>query len=552
MLSRLLIRNYAIIQQAELDFSKGLNIVTGETGAGKSIMVGALSLLLGERADSNVLLDKNSKCVIEALFRIGDLNLQHVFEASGMEYDHECIIRREIAPGGKSRAFVNDSPVTLQQLLTVTDLLVDTHRQHDTQSLTTSAFRLNLLDAVAKQADDVKQYRQRFAAFKAKSNELEQLRDEQKRLGAEYDFNLFVLNELAEADLKPGEQQALEEELTVLENSEQIKKSIADVNYALNEDEQNLITRLKSLSSQITAALRMNARLQAACEALDLTLSNAREAAALLEEEFDRLQVDPERTEQVQTRLDTIYKLQKKHRVNDVEGLLEIQQTLQQKVSGVSVGEENIEALQKEVNALVEDLRKRANKLSKQRKQTAPEIEKHVQSLLKEVGMPNAVFQIRIDAIASDEPGPDGVDVVQFYFTANKGTKPEPLHKVASGGELSRLMLCLKSIVAHTMQLPTLIFDEIDIGISGETAQRVGKVMKDLGNTHQVVCITHLPQIAAKADKHFFVYKEAAGETVQSKVRVLDPKDRVVEIAKMLSGDQPGKAALQNAKELIS
>ncbi|HZF99658.1 MAG TPA: DNA repair protein RecN [Chitinophagales bacterium] len=553
MLSRLLIRNYAIIQQAEMDFSKGLNIVTGETGAGKSIMVGALSLLLGERADTNVLLNKTAKCVIEAAFKIDALNLQPVFEASGMEYENdECIIRREIAPGGKSRAFVNDSPVTLQQLSTVTDLLVDTHRQHDTQSLTTSAFRLNLLDAVAKQADDVKQYRQRYASFKTKSTELQRLRDEQKRLGAEYDFNLFVLNELVEAELKAGEQQTLEEELTVLENSEQIKKSIADVNYALNEDEQNLITRLKSLSSQITVALRMNPRLQAACEALDLTLSNAREAAALLEEEFDRLQVDPERTEQVQARLDTIYRLQKKHRVNDVEGLLEIQQTLQQKVSGVSVGEENIEALQLEVNALVEDLRKRANKLSKNRKQTAPDIESHVQNLLKEVGMPNAVFEIRIDAADSAEPGPDGIDVVQFYFTANKGTRPEPLHKVASGGELSRLMLCLKSLVAHTMQLPTLIFDEIDIGISGETAQRVGKVMKDLGATHQVVCITHLPQIAAKADKHFFVFKEAAGETVQSKVRVLDPKDRVVEIAKMLSGDQPGKAALQNAKELIS
>lgn len=552
MLTRLLIRNYAIIQQAELDFSKGLNIVTGETGAGKSIMVGALSLLLGERADTNVLLDKHSKCVIEALFRIGKLNLQHVFEASGMDYDDECIIRREIAPGGKSRAFVNDSPVTLQQLSTVTDLLVDTHRQHDTQSLTTSAFRLNLLDAVAKQANDVKEYRSRYATFKSKSIELVRLLEEQKRLGAEYDYNSFVLNELVEADLKAGEQQQLEEELKVLEHAEQIKKSISDVNYALNENDQNIVTQLKSLSHQINGALRMNPRLQAACEALDTTLSNAREAAALLEEEFERLQVDPDRSEQVQTRLDVIYKLQKKHRVNDVENLLELQDTLQQKVAGVSVGEEHIEALQQEVNALVEDLRKRANTLSNNRKQTSPEIERHVQNLLKEVGMPNAIFEIRIEANEKAEPGPDGIDVVQFYFTANKGTKPEPLHKVASGGELSRLMLCLKSLVAHTMQLPTLIFDEIDIGISGETAQRVGKVMKDLGNTHQVVCITHLPQIAAKADKHFFVYKEAAGETVQSKVRVLQPKDRVVEIAKMLSGDQPGKAALQNAKELIS
>ena len=551
MLQRLLVRNYAIIQQAELDFSKGMNIVTGETGAGKSIMMGALSLLLGERADTSVLLNKSDKCVIEASFKIGSLNLQHVFEASGMEYDDECIIRREIAPAGKSRAFVNDSPVTLQQLSTVTDLLVDMHRQHDTQSLTTTAFRLNLLDAVAKQADKMRAYRQLYASFKSKSIELERLRDEQKRLGAEYDYNNFMLTELVEANLQAGEQQTLEEELKVLENAEQIKKSISDINYALNEDEQNLITRLKSLSSQLSHAVRLNPRLQQACEALDATLSNAREAAGLLEDEFERLQVDPERTEQVQSRLDLLYRLQKKHRVNEVESLIELQRSLEQKISSVASGEEHLEELQHEVDRLLMELRTQATALSNGRKRVTPEIETHVQNLLHEVGMGGAVFQIKIDTNAKDEPGPDGIDAVQFYFTANKGSRPEPLHKVASGGELSRLMLCLKSLVAHTMALPTLVFDEIDIGISGETSQKVGKVMKELSRNHQVVCITHLPQIAAKADKHFFVYKETIDDMVKSKVRVLAEQDRVVEIAKMLSGDKPGKAALQNAKELI-
>lgn len=534
-----------------MDFSSGLNIVTGETGAGKSIMMGALSLLLGERADTNVLLNKSEKCVIEAMFKIGALNLQHVFESAGMDYDDECIIRREIAPAGKSRAFVNDSPVTLQQLSTITDLLVDMHRQHDTQSLTTTAFRLNLLDAVAKQGDKIRTYRQRYALYKSKSTELERMRDEQKRLGAEFDYNNFILNELVEANLQAGEQQTLEEELNVLENAEQIKKSISDINYALNEDEQNLIARLKSLSSQLSHALRLNPRLQQACEALDLTLSNAREAAALLEDEFERLQVDPERTEQVQSRLDALYRLQKKHRVNDVEGLMELQATLHQKVSNVASGEEHLEELQNEVDKLLTDLCKHADALSNGRKRVTPEIESHVQNLLKEVGMPSAVFQIKIDSNVGAEPGPDGIDAVQFFFTANKGTKPEPLHKVASGGELSRLMLCLKSLVAHTMELPTLIFDEIDIGISGETSQKVGKVMKELSVNHQVVCITHLPQIAAKANKHFFVYKEVIDDVVQSKVRVLSEPDRVVEIAKMLSGDKPGKAAMQNAKELM-
>ena len=394
-------------------------------------------------------------------------------------------------------------------------------------------------------------YRQLYASFKSKSIELERLRDEQKRLGAEYDYNNFMLTELVEANLQAGEQQTLEEELKVLENAEQIKKSISDINYALNEDEQNLITRLKSLSSQLSHAVRLNPRLQQACEALDATLSNAREAAGLLEDEFERLQVDPERTEQVQSRLDLLYRLQKKHRVNEVESLIELQRSLEQKISSVASGEEHLEELQHEVDRLLMELRTQATALSNGRKRVTPEIETHVQNLLHEVGMGGAVFQIKIDTNAKDEPGPDGIDAVQFYFTANKGSRPEPLHKVASGGELSRLMLCLKSLVAHTMALPTLVFDEIDIGISGETSQKVGKVMKELSRNHQVVCITHLPQIAAKADKHFFVYKETIDDMVKSKVRVLAEQDRVVEIAKMLSGDKPGKAALQNAKELI-
>jgi DNA repair protein RecN (Recombination protein N) len=549
MLKSLSIQQYAIIDSLEIEFSRGLNIITGETGAGKSIILGALSLLLGERADSTSIRNNSKKCVIEASIDITHLGLQNLFSELDIEYSDTSIIRRELLTGGKSRAFVNDSPVTLNILSTLMNFLIDLHRQHETLDINKTDFQISLLDSISLQNDKLNNYQNAFSEYKKKLSILNNLIEKQTQLDAENDFNIFQLNELEEANLIEGELEKLEADLKKQENAEGLEVSINSMLSQINEGEINLISRLKDLSKQLNSLLKIDTSLGPALTIVKNIIEEIKEVESLLENELNHLDFDAEKLSNTTSRLDEIYRLQKKHRVNSVNELIIIRNSLSDKINQVKSNEDGINALKEEVENLLSHLHKHAETLSKKRNEISSSIEKKMIKLLKEVGMPESEFEISIQKRKTLNE--NGIDDVQILFSANKGSKKEAIQKVASGGELSRLMLCLKSLIAGSTQLPTLIFDEVDTGISGETAQRVGKLMKELSTNHQMICITHLPQIAAKADNHYFVYKEIKNNITNTQLRILDNKERILEIAKMLSGEKPGNAALQNAKELI-
>jgi DNA repair protein RecN (Recombination protein N) len=549
MLQRLVIQNYALIESLDIQFSEGLSIITGETGAGKSILLGALSMILGQRADTQALLNKEKKCVVEGEFYIKSYALQDFFNASELEYADTTIIRREISPEGKSRAFVNDSPVNLNQLKELSGLLMDIHSQHETLSINKSDFQLAVVDAYAGHTEEVHAYRVRYRSFVRLKRELEDLVAKENQSKADLDYYQFLFQELEQSALDGIVQEELEQELEMLNHTGEIKSTLEKTLFSLQEGEVNLLNQLSETISSLNAITRFYQPSEELCQRIRTCHIELKDIAAELESAGEKTTYDPARVEELNTLLNSLYALQKKHRVSTVAELIAIRDELSGKLSHISTLEDQISELNARLEKEKEELTASARAVSARRAAALPAIGQDIKNLLQEVSMPNAV--LRIEQKTEDALHQDGLDTVRFLFSANLGVDYRELHRVASGGELSRLMLCIKSLMAKLTALPTIIFDEIDTGISGEVAQKVGNVMQRISGNMQVIAITHLPQIASKGESHYFVFKEAAEGRTLSRIKTLTRDERVVEIAKMLSGENPTVAAMENARELL-
>jgi DNA repair protein RecN (Recombination protein N) len=550
MLSRLSIQNYAIIDRLEVDFTTQLNIITGETGAGKSIIVGALGLILGERAESNVLLNREKKCIVEGCFKTAsaDEQVNAFLRAGELDVHEELVVRREIAPNGKSRAFINDTPVNLSQLQQLGSLLVDLHQQFDTLELGETDFQREVLDALAGNFPAVKSYRSTFDALQAARKNLSQLKEQKTRFDKEFDYHQFQFNELEEAAFRENELEDLELELKLQSNAEGIRNALGKAYYELEEGEQPIVRQIKSLISGLQQYAEWQADLPALLQRLQSAYLELQDIAGEADRISNHISSDAVRLERINERLSLGYRLLKKHGVKTTGELLEIKNGLNEKLQAVLNMDEAIALAEKELAHHTGNAEEQAARISEKRKAQVKPLEQQVNKMLTQVGMPNA----RLKAELRQSPlTATGADTVEFLFDANKSNQYQPLRKVASGGELSRLMLCIKSLVAKSMDLPTLIFDEIDTGISGEAARQVGSIMKGLAGARQVICITHQPQIAGKADAHFLVYKAVKNDAVTTGVRLLDTDERIVAIAKMLGGEKPTAAALENAREMV-
>lgn len=557
MLQKLRIQNYAIIDELTINFSEKLNIITGETGAGKSILMGALDMVLGKRADSAVLKDKQKKCIVEALFVLkNNIAVQNFFSENDLDHEDEILIRREIAANGKSRSFINDTPVNLTQLKELSANLINLHRQFDTQELGTENFQREVMDALADNGSLSAELKGIFLKYTGLKNELEALRLQQSNADKEADYNKFLLEEFNETGLKENELENLDAELKLLSNAEDIKLRLTDIFSPLTEGEQPIAQTLKSLSQKLSSLIEYNPEIEDLQKRLSGAQVEIQDVADELEKINDRIVYDAERINVVNDRLSAGYKLLKKHSVTTTQQLLEIQENLQVKLDAIFNISLAIKEKEKQTEKFFEEATAVAKKISEKRTGQIKPFTQKVNALLAQIGMPNA--QIKIDMQPASLSA-HGIDEVNFLFDGNlptgqadKSNRFEPLHKVASGGELSRLMLSVKSLVAKKLALPVLIFDEIDTGISGEAAKQVGVIMKELSASHQLIAITHQPQIAAKANAHYFVYKQIVNDTIETSVRLLNNDERIITIAQMLSGEKPTAAALANAKEMMN
>lgn len=549
MLKKLLIQNYAIIDEIEINFSSQLNIITGETGAGKSILMGALSLILGERADTSVLLKTDKKCFIEGVFSI-DLKkeVKNFLEENDLDADDELVLRREIAANGKSRGFINDTPATLQQLKQLASLLVDLHQQFDTLELGDSDFQREVLDALANNQEALQSYQTLYRQYLQSRKELMALQEEKASFNKELDYHQFLFDELNEINLQEDELENIDAELKLLSNSEAIKTALSKVYFDLNESEQPIVQQLKQSIHQLQSYSSFHPDLQTVIERLQSSQIELQDIADEIDHINHSVHFDERRIELINERMAAGYKLLKKHGVKTTAELLIIKNDLEQKLQAVLHIDDAIIAKEKEMNSLLQQSETIAEKISSARNKQAKPFEQKVNELLVQVGMPNAKIKTEIKPVSLNEFGKDSIE---FLFDANKSNRFEPIRKVASGGELSRLMLCIKSLVAQSIDLPTMIFDEIDTGISGEAAKQVGIIMKNLSANRQIICITHQPQIAGKANAHFFVYKEIKNDAVKTNIRLLNNDERITTIAQMLSGEKPTAAALENAREII-
>jgi DNA repair protein RecN (Recombination protein N) len=556
MLQKLSINNYALIDNLEISFDGGLNILTGETGAGKSIILGALSLILGQRAESRYFFNQQKKCVIEGTFKIGAFHLKHFFEDNDLDYEADTVLRREISADGKSRAFVNDTPVNLNSLKALGEKLIDIHSQHATLEINDPEFQLLVVDAVAKHDDLLSEYREKFRAYKKSIAKLQQLIEESDKAKADLDYYQFQYDELEKAALSADEQELLEQELYALNNAGEIKRNLLGAFYLMDDGEASAIIQLREAGHQLLSLEKFNPLIAELNQRLNSTVIELKDIAAEIETIEQRTHTNEERAQEINARLSLIYILQKKHRVNTNAELLQLQDDLSVKIQQAVFGDEAIEKLKTQLEIDKKELEKLAGELSANRKKAIPAIEKQVLETLSEMGMNNSNLKIeQTNLIGNNSPlgglGADGIDQVRFLFTANKGHALSEMSKVASGGELSRLMLSIKSLIAQNTARPTIIFDEIDTGVSGEVANQVGLVMEKLADNLQVITITHLPQIASKGQSHYFVYKDDEAATTYTRIKQLNKDERILEIAKMLSGDKPGESALQNAKELL-
>jgi len=550
MLQSLFISNYAIIDSLHVDFSEGLNVITGETGAGKSILLGALSLVLGERADTKVLLDDSGKCVVEAIFKnSGNINLSEIIEDE--ETTDQIILRREIAPNGKSRAFINDSPVNITVLKTVGEMLVNIHTQHETLDLVGKGFQMNVLDVFSGLKLSAFDFTAAFKQYKSMLSSLDHLKANAQRNAQEEEFLKFQLDEIAEVNLTDGEQEELEAQIKVLTNVEQIKAVLNKSDAIINGDELSIMNLLSSVAVQLRSVSGFDERIQSQMDRLLSLKEEMVDVQAELEKINNKLEHDPAKLEEVSSRLNVIYRLQKKHGINTIAGILELENQLASKLKKISNSSDEIAALEQQCVSMFLKLKKQAKELHLKRSENAPKAAKQVAGLLQQMGMPNATFSISVCEVAEEKMNQFGLDEVVFLFTANKGFEPKPLKDVASGGELSRLMLAIKSLLSGSDHTPTMIFDEIDTGISGEVALRVGDIMNEIAQKHQLICITHLPQIARCGGAHYFVFKSEKNNRATADIRKLSKSERETEIAKMIGGDAYSQTALSSAKELM-
>lgn len=551
MLRKLFIQNYVLLERLELDFSKGLTIVTGETGAGKSILLGAASLILGERADRNALLDKEKKCIVEGTFKTKNPDVKEFLIRENLDVQAELILRREINGEGKSRAFVNDTPVTLAQLKELGELLVDIHSQHETLFLKHRKFQLSVLDAFAGTEIELNSYSAEFAGYKKMQSRLSELEAEEKKSKADLDYYRFLFDELNDANLKEGEDIKEEEELNAMTHVEEIKINLGAVVQELSGSEDSLASRMSRVQSFIQTVSKHAASIAELGDRLKSVFVELKDISGEAERVSDDLMYDPQRVTEIQERLNEIYRLEQKHHVRSVSELLALKSDFETKLKNIFTLDEELEEVRKGIGKKRALLTSAAKNISAKRVKAIPYAEKEIAKLLEEVNLPNAVLKIDLATDNEENFSADGIDNVRFLFSANKGIPLREIENAASGGELSRLMLCIKAAVAKLIDLPVMVFDEIDTGISGETALKVAAVLKQLSRTHQLIAITHLPQIAGRGDQHFFVYKELSSKRTSAKVKLLTADERVVEIAKMLSGDKPSAGAVENARELL-
>ncbi len=548
MLKHLTIKNYALIKQLELKPSASLNVVTGETGAGKSIMLGALGLLMGNRADTKVLWDEQEKCITEGVFNISQYNLNEVFKNEDLDYDDSTVIRREISPGGKSRAFINDTPVTLEVMRKISGLLLDVHSQHETLLLGQQTFQLKLVDAYAENENLRSDYTAKWKHYLLNKKEYETLKTEAENLKAESDYIRFQLDELVKADLNETEQSTLESEAKIMEHAEEIKLRFANALVILNNGEfasRASIGEARALLQQISAYSPNYITL---FNRLDSVLIELDDIINEIEKEESTIDFDAERAEFVKERIDMLYRLLTKHRVNEVKELVHLQEELRQKATITDNVDEALENRRKAYEKATNELHSSAKKVSDSRKKVFSALSKSITVLLKELGIPSAAFEFDHSIT---ESGNSGIDRIEILFSANKGIAPKPLAQVASGGEFARLMFCIKHVMAERQAMPTLVLDEIDTGVSGEIAMKLGSMMKDMAKRHQLIAISHLPQIAAKGDAHFFVYKDNSAAKTVSVIKELTKQERVEKIAEMIGGAKPSKVAIDGAKELL-
>ncbi len=549
MLRRLTVKNYAIIRELDMGFGDGFTVITGETGAGKSILLGALALALGERADTSVLLSQDEKCIVEADFNVGGYELEALFDENGLDYDDELILRREITPAGKSRAFINDTPVTLNVMKELGARLIDVHSQHQTLLLGNSMFQLRVIDAYAGAASLSAQYRDAWTRYLRARRAYDDAAGDAERTRADFDYYSHQLEELQAARLTEGEQETLEQEQERLTNAGEIKEALNSVTTALSGEGASAITLLRTVRNslaKISGWLPEAAVLEQRVEAQLIDLNDISYEAEKLN---SNISDDPGRLEYVTARLDTIWSLMQKHRCRDLGELLSLQERIAEKVSLSSGVDERITDLRKstdEAYAVVADL---AGRLSAARREAAVPLTREITAMLKKLGMPHARFETEL--VPSDMPGPSGSERAEFMFSANRQVEPEELSRCASGGELSRVMLCLKSVLASSTGLPAIIFDEIDSGVSGEVASMVGDILEEMGRSMQVINITHLPQVASRGTLHYHVFKEESDHSTITRVRLLKSGERVQEIARLLSGSTVTEAAVRNARELL-
>ena len=549
MLRRLTVKNYAIIRELDMGFGEGFTIITGETGAGKSILLGALGLVLGDRADTSVLLSKEEKCVVEADFNIRGYDLEELFEASGVDYDDDAILRREITPAGKSRAFINDTPITLGIMKELGDRLIDVHSQHQTLLLGTSMFQMRVIDSYAGTSGLFRDYTLVYRKYLTARREYESAALGAERARADYEYYMHQLDELNAARLVRGEQEEMEKEQEMLSNAGEIKEALTSATSALSGDDISGLSLLRMVRGNLS---RISGWLPEAGELekrLEASLVDLNDIAYEVEKLNDRTMADPGRLEYVTGRLDTIYSLMQKHRCKDLDELMTKHSQIEENVSTLTDIDGSIGAMKKTADDLYSEVLRLAGQMSQARNKAASPLAGEITKMLHVLGMPYAVFRTRISSLS--EPGPSGLDKADFLFSANRQVEPEELSHIASGGELSRVMLCLKSILASSSGLPAIIFDEIDSGVSGEVASMVGNILADMGKSMQVINITHLPQVASKGTVHYHVYKEESDHSTITRVKLLNDDERVTEVARLLSGSRITDAAIRNARELL-
>ena len=548
MIKSLQIRNYALIQDLEMTPSSRLNIITGETGAGKSIMLGAVGLLLGKRADTKILLNENEKCFVEGVFNISTYALREVFESEDLDYEAECVIRREISPSGKSRAFINDTPTTLNVLKSIGEKLMDVHSQHESLHLGNSTYQMHVLDAFAAHQELVISFRDAFSTYSKDKSRLEELESLAAQGAEDADYKQFLLKELSDAALDSLDQEKLEHELQVLENAEDIKLKLSQSIHMLDESEVAILQQLnesKSLINSISSFSKELEELSGRMESVSIELADIFNEMQHIQ---DKVEHDPESIQKIKDRLDLLYRLQKKHGVLSVTELIKLRDELEQSLDQITNLDSEISKAKEKLTSSEKHMLEVGQKLSESRKLSALNLSDEIEKVIKQIGIENGAVEIKVNPTDSSS---SGLDAIEMLFSANKGVKPQELKEVASGGEFSRLIFAIKYLIADKTAMPTIIFDEIDTGVSGQVALQMIQMMKHMAQNHQVISISHLPQFAAGGDAHYFVYKDHSSDRSVSKIRRLTDEDRVTEIAKMIGGENPGASAVESAKELL-